>query len=99
MAKEIVQVDYNTNKHYEMDKMDAIDMLDVCRYKAACLSYCAPKLFDDGIDSRSPVAEGLAFLMGDLADELEIVSKVLQRRDEEETPAVIVDQVTTQPAL
>jgi hypothetical protein len=92
MAKQIVQVDHNTNKYYEMDKIDAIDMLDVCRYKAACLSYCAPKLFSDGIDGDSPVAEGLGFLLADLADEIEIASKVLHSKDKEET-------TTLQPTL
>lgn len=84
MAKNIVQGDCNSNKYYEIDKLDAMDMLHVCFYKAACLSYCAPKLFDDGIGKDSPVSEGLAFIMADLTDELEIVTKVLSQDDEKE---------------
>lgn len=99
MAKQIVQVDYNTNKYYEMDKIDAIDMLNICRYKAACLSYCAPKLFDDGVGGDSPVSEGLAFIMSDLADELEIISKVLHRRDDDEIGQGEDDSPIIQPAL
>jgi len=99
MAKNIVQVDYNSNKYYEMDKIDAIDMLDVCRYKAACLSYCAPKLFNDNIDGASPVAEGLAFIMADLADELEIVAKVLHQRDDEATTTSTIEKTSIHPSI
>lgn len=77
MAKNIVQLHYNSDKHYEMDKAAAVEMLDICRQKAACLHFCSKKLFGDNIDGDNPVAEGFSCLMSDLADELEIVSKTL----------------------
>lgn len=80
MAKNIVRLDENSHKVYELDNLDAEDLLGACQSKAACLATLAPKLHDD-VDyggSDNPVVQGFASLLQDLADDLEVVSKTFR---------------------
>jgi hypothetical protein len=78
MSNEIVRVEGNSGKVYELTSFDAMDKLEHCRVKAACLAILAPKLESEGhMDPTSAPVQGLAFILEDLADDLNAVSRVL----------------------
>lgn len=77
MAKNSVRVEGHDGKYYELTKFEAMDMLCHCQAKAACLAAIAPEITRNQYDANSPEVNGLAFIMGELADDLKAVTDVL----------------------
>lgn len=101
MDKDSVKVEVYRGKYYELDKGDAMDMLQHCHAKAACLATLAPELHNNSYGRNDPTINGLAYLLRELEEDLEAVSEVLwtYRQQERGTKATADDFINpTQPA-